>query len=117
MKKLTQEDIEKLKKYETLFEKVLKTSTIRGTSIQISKTISSIIDEKPKIYNWGCAGCMIHLYKRAAKLYFDTISALKEQEVAESATSPTEETDENKDESTTKRTRKKKSGKKMESEA
>ena len=68
--KLTDEEMEVLSKYESIFERALKYSTLRGVSKMMSQEIAKIIDKnKQRHYNWGCGGCVIGLYKRAANIY------------------------------------------------
>ena len=67
---LNDEEMSALQKYEKLMMTALQYGTLRGASAAISKAISSIVDkDKKRLYNWGCGGCVIGLYKRAARIY------------------------------------------------
>lgn len=116
MKILNQEDINALKPYEKLITHAYKYSSIRGASTIISQKIASIIDEKKLNYNWSCSSCIINLYKRAAKMYYEAIERLKEQQEAETEEKKPENEQPQNNEKPIKPTKKKQS-KKVESKA
>lgn len=93
---LTQDELTALAKYQALFDRAAKTSSIRGASVNISKEIAAIIDETPRHYNWGCGSCIINLYKRASKVYHDNLKRIQE-EVERPTDEPNDTTDEQND--------------------
>lgn len=83
--KLTREELNILKKYENIFERIIKEQSFRGISINISKEIASIVDKnRRRAYNWGCSSCIYALYMRAARIYKYNLELLEKEQNSES---------------------------------